>query len=335
MIDNKLSSWLRENLCCPRDRRALTITGNALICTLGHLYPIRDGIPIMLLKEEPDTDPVFAESLEYGTPGAYTDRRNANLLKPGEVDHLVQRLVAGSCGQMYRPLIGKLTRYPVPHLRLKLSNGSQMLDVGCAWGRWSLAAARSGYRAVGIDPSIYNIFAARRIAHQLGFTENIYIVADGRYLPFVDGCFDAAFSYSCLQHMSEGDVENVLYEIRRVLKPTGVSFVEMPNRWGLRNLYLQARRGFQPPRYTDVRYWRPKDLKSTFSRCIGPTRLSIDGFFTINPQRSDLDLLPLRYKAVVLVSEALRHIGAIVPALKYIADSIYVTSVPAETSRHG
>ena len=89
-----------------------------------------------------------------------------------------------------------------------------------------------------------------------------------------------------LQHTGNEDVRLVLREIRRTLKRRGVSMVEMPNKAGLRNLYVQARRGFREATYTEVRYWWPKDLVS-FGECIGPTRLEIDGFFTINPQVSE------------------------------------------------
>jgi ubiquinone/menaquinone biosynthesis C-methylase UbiE len=240
------------------------------------------------------------------------------------------KLVAGSCGRMYLPLLNKLKRYPIPYLRLPRSNGGRFLDIGCAWGRWSLAAAGKGYRAVGIDPSLHNVFAARRIAKQLGYSENIYLVADGRYLPFVDGCFEAVFSYSCLQHMSKEDVCLILREIRRVLRRMGTSLVEMPNKWGILNLYNQMKRGFRVPVDTMVRYWRPKDLVSTFRECIGPTKLMVDGYFTINPQISDLDILPFRYKPIVLISEVLQKASRNLPPLKFLADSVYLVSLREE-----
>jgi ubiquinone/menaquinone biosynthesis C-methylase UbiE len=62
-------------------------------------------------------------------------------------------------------------------------NGASFLEIGCSWRRWSTAAARAGYRLVGIDPSLKGIRAAQRVARQLGI-EAIYLVADGRFLPF-------------------------------------------------------------------------------------------------------------------------------------------------------
>lgn len=322
-----LDPWLVDNLRCPRDQKSLVIAGGkSLVCPSGHSYPIHDGVPIMLLEEKPHTGSVFANTLKHVAAGTYTDPRKSNPLITGEVDHIVQTLIASTCGRMYRSLVNRLKRYPIPHLRLETSKGARMLDIGCAWGRWSLAAAGRGYRAVGIDPSIHDVLAARRIAIQLGHTDNIYLVADGRYLPFADSCFDTVFSYSCLQHMNEEDVRLVLRGIQRTLKRGGVSMIEMPNKAGLRNRYVQARRAFHKPIQNQVRYWLPKDLLCLHTECIGPTELEIDGFFTINPQISDLDMLPLRYKVIVLASEALRYIGRVVPALTGFADSLYVIS---------
>ena len=52
---------------------------------------------------------------------------------------------------------------------------------------------------------------ARRMAHQFAIQAE-YVVADGRYLPFLDGSFVQAFPYSVLQHLSKQDVDSVLPE---------------------------------------------------------------------------------------------------------------------------
>ena len=66
---------------------------------------------------------------------------------------MVAYLVAATNGFMYLHLLGKLSEYPIPDLRLPEGNGTPLLDVGCNWGRWSIAAARKGYAATGVDPS--------------------------------------------------------------------------------------------------------------------------------------------------------------------------------------
>jgi len=199
-----------------------------------------------------------------------------------------------------------------------------LLDIGCNWGRWSISAARAGYRAVGVDPSFEAIVAARRIARQLG-AQTRYVVADARRLPFADTTFDVVFSYGVLQHLSKSDVAESVEEIARTVKPGGYSWVQMPNALGARNLYQLARRGFREGDRFEVRYWRPRELRRTFGG-IGPTALSTDGFLTLNPQKRDLDLLPRRYRALVRTSEGLRRLSGRARFLTTVADSVNVRS---------
>ena len=46
---------------------------------------------------------------------------------------------------MYAHLIGSLGDCPIPELCLPPAGAdASLLDVGCSWGRWSMAAARKG-----------------------------------------------------------------------------------------------------------------------------------------------------------------------------------------------
>jgi SAM-dependent methyltransferase len=250
----------------------------------------------------------------------------------GMIDPVAQFIVGATNGILYRDLIGKLTEYPIPNLRMSPGNGRRLLDVGCNWGRWSVAAARRGYRVVGIDPSLGAVLAARRVACQLGLDAG-FVVGDARFLPFAGESFDAAFSYSVIQHFSKDDARLSFGEIGRILKPQGISLVQMPNRFGLRCLYHQARRGFRPTTGFEVRYWSLPELRSSFSSVIGPTELLVDCFFGIGLQPSDAHLMSLARRLVIHTSEFLRGLSESIPSLRYAADSVYASSVkrvPAE-----
>jgi len=54
--------------------------------------------------------------------------------------------------------------------------------------------------------------------------------------------------------------------------------------------------------------------------------LSADGFFSLNVQATDVDLMPWRYRVVVHASEALRKLSAGLPTLANCADSLYVSA---------
>lgn len=75
-----------------------------------------------------------------------------------------------------------------------------------------------------------------------------------------------------------------------------------------------------------MRYWGIQELLTCFTKEIGDSTLSIDGFFGLGIQKSDIDLLPLKYKLVVRASESLKILSLLVPFLKYIADSVYIES---------
>jgi len=301
-------------LACPRDRGALEREGDELVCASGHRYPLVDGIPLLLLEEEQPTHAACRASLE---PDDVAEDPEA----------IVQDVIAATCGNLYRHLVGNVTRYPIPEIRLPEGEGRRFLEVGCNWGRWCVAAARRGYEVVGVDPSLNALRAARRVAERLG-VDATYVVADARHLPFPDDSFDAVFSYSVFQHFAREDAVASFAEIGRVVRPGGFSLIQMANLYGLRSLWNQLReRRFREPRTLfDVRYWGPRELREELERRVGPTSLAADGFFTLNPQMTDLELFPRRYRAVVRTSEALRRASERVPPLRYAADSLYALS---------
>jgi len=311
-------------LVCPRHRIPLAKHESDLVCPRGDRYAIIDGIPILLLSEASQTHIEGTRSLEVARQGSSAALPQFNVL-PGAIDPFVQNAIGATNGSLYQHLVGKMKEYPVPHLRLPAGEGKLFLEIGCSWGRWCIAAARQGYRPVGVDPSLKGIRAARRVAAQLGVRAH-YIVADGRHLPFADETFSEVFSYSVLQHISRSEVRATLGEIKRVLLAGGGSLVQMPNALGIRCLYHQIRRRFREARDFEVRYWTPRQLRSTFSAAVGPSRLFVDGFFSLNAQFSDLRFLPRKYRALVRVSDFLRRASLKISSLSYFADSLYVAS---------
>lgn len=298
-------------LVCPRDRSALRDG----VCEQGHEYPIVDGIPVLLVDEEAPTHAACGKVEQLPPP-----------VREG-IDPFVQEVIGATCGRLYEHLIADLPEYPIPELRLPPGEGRSFLELGSNWGRWCVAATRRGYAATGLDPSLKGVQAARRVADQLGVDAQ-YVVGDARHLPFADESVDVVFSYSVFQHFSKRDSLAAFDEIARVLKPGGESLIQMANLYGAKSLWNQAReRRFREPRTLfDVRYWGPRELQHELASRVGPTELSVDGFFTLNPQPTDLALLPARYRAVVRTSETLRRVSETVKPLTLVADSVYARS---------
>jgi SAM-dependent methyltransferase len=325
-----MDEWLLRHLVCPIDRTSLTREHDTLWCESRHDYPVVEGVAVLLVPDADPTHPYLSESLEAaarwrrGEPlGWEEDRPDA----AGGIDRWVQQEIGNTCGNLYWGLLGQLARYPIPELRLPAGEGQRLLDIGCNWGRWTIAASRAGYASVGIDPSLRALLAAKRVAHQLDAPAQ-FVVADARHLPFADDCLDVVFSYGVLQHFSRQAAEAALEEMARVVRPSGFCLVQMANRYGIWQLYGELRQWRRPQSLFGVRRYSPGELVEMFERRLGPARLDVDGFFTLNAQPADLDLLPGRYRLIVRASEALRRLSATFPALRRVADSLYIHARP-------
>ena len=345
-IEN-MHSILKSVLGCPRDKSGLEFDGSRCSCEFGHSYPVVAGIPVLLVEDVPQTIGIAKASIRaarspqetsageemqyYLETLGISEKERAGIrgeLQRGKagIDPVVKYLVAATNGILYKPVLGNLASYPIPSLPLETGNGKILVDIGCSWGRWSIAAARKGYNVIGIDPSLGAILAARRVSKQLG-CEADFIVADARFLPLRAKSVDVAFSYSVLQHFSKADVRSTLAELRRILVPRGCSVIQMANAFGIRSLQNQLRRGFREPADFNVRFWSPHELQSTFSAWLGNTKMSVDGYFGLGIQASDSSLLPGRYRVIVRASEILKTLSRKAKWMRFLADSVYMYSV--------
>lgn len=333
--------WFAASLRCPIDRSRLSASHDNLVCDRGHRYPIVDGTPVMLRRDVPQTITLADASLKRASgelidqraPGLHleslgisdTEKNGVVDLARGRtaIDPVVAYLVAATNGLMYEHLIGAIERYPIPELTLPQGDGRRLVDVGCSWGRWSIAAGRLGYDVLGVDPSLGAVMAAKRVAAELGL-QNRYVVADARYLPIADDSVDVTYSYSVLQHLAPEHAADAIAEMGRVLRSGGVARVQMPTRYGVRCLYHQARRAFREARGFEVRYWTRGALESIFSRHIGPPRFEVDCYFGIGLQKADAPLMTPALRRVLWASERLKGMSVSVPALVACADSVFV-----------
>jgi 2-polyprenyl-6-hydroxyphenyl methylase / 3-demethylubiquinone-9 3-methyltransferase len=105
--------------------------------------------------------------------------------------------------------------------------GLRALDIGCGGGFLAEEFARLGCRVVGVDPSEISIETARRHAAGAGL-DVTYLVGAGEQLPVEDSSFDIAYCCDVLEHVS--DLDSVIAETARALKPRGVYFFDTVNR---------------------------------------------------------------------------------------------------------
>lgn len=317
-----MTTWLREQLVCPIDGHPLSWGREEVVCEVdgAHLFPVYDGIPVMSRTDVSLTQSLASKAVSQARGesdvGSGTDTNG--------IDWFVQENVGATCGFLYIPLAHRLTEYPIPDIRLPPANGARLLDIGCNWGRWLVAAARKGYRPVGVDINLEAVLAARRVCRTLGVEAEV-VVADARFLPFAPGAFDAVYSYSVIQHFSKTDAKKAVGSAARVLADDGHLLVQMPNQWGLRSLQHQVRQWRAGPAEFDVRYWSPAELTRVFGEIVGaPAHIEVDGFLGLGIQTADVRLMPGRFKAVIKASATLSAASRRVPGLHRVADSLFV-----------
>lgn len=287
---------------------------DGLRCAAGHVYRAVAGVPILLTEDDPTHG--WCDKGRALEPDDYPMQR----MQPDETPlQWVQRHAVATCGRLYsRPP----ETYPVPTLPAPIAEPcDRFLEIGCAWGRWCIAASRVGYReVVGVDPFVPALEVGHRVAEELG-ADVQFVGADGRHLPFAAGSFDVVFSYSVFQHWSKDHVRAALDEIARVLRPGGQALVQLTSTTGVFGQWkrLGERHGWRNK--TDIRYWTRRELLDAFA-IIGPSAIAADGFFTLNPRVNDLRFLPWRSRAVVVTSEVLRRI----PGSARFADSVFVSA---------
>ncbi|WP_448243327.1 class I SAM-dependent methyltransferase [Pseudoxanthomonas mexicana] len=94
----------------------------------------------------------------------------------------------------------------------------RVLELGAGTGQQARMLADAGYQVTAVDlPS----------SHYAGVRTHPVIDYDGVNLPFDDDSFDVVFSSNVLEHVVE--IDRVLKETRRVLKPGGVAVHLIPS----------------------------------------------------------------------------------------------------------
>lgn len=129
------------------------------------------------------------------------------------------------------------------HHLLNLKKDARILDLGCGWGTLSFSLAQAHNKIVAFDVTSQRLEFIR-LRKESGQTHNLFPVCGQlSSLPFCGGYFDLVILNGVLEWA--GVVENglgpaevqmrALREARRVLKPDGVLYLAIENRWSLIN----------------------------------------------------------------------------------------------------
>jgi ubiquinone/menaquinone biosynthesis C-methylase UbiE len=124
---------------------------------------------------------------------------------------------------------------------LNLRPGAQLLDLCCGQGRHAVSLGRIGCRVTGLDRSAYLLGQAKRAAKEEGVGVH-WVLGDMRRLPWrerFDACINVFTAFGYFENEAEN--EAVLVQVRQVLRPGGVFFLDVSNRdYYLLRLWPQA-----------------------------------------------------------------------------------------------
>ncbi|HVF88966.1 MAG TPA: bifunctional 2-polyprenyl-6-hydroxyphenol methylase/3-demethylubiquinol 3-O-methyltransferase UbiG [Blastocatellia bacterium] len=146
--------------------------------------------------------------------------------------------------------------------------GARVLDVGCGGGILADNFARAGASVTGVDLSHASLTSANR--HGRGCSlEMDFVNAKGESIPFADSSFDMVVTSDFLEHVR--DLEGVVRECARVLRPGGLFMYETVNRtlrarlvavWLLERVLRLIPKNTHDPRM----FIRPHDLHEMMAR---------------------------------------------------------------------
>lgn len=110
--------------------------------------------------------------------------------------------------------------------------GKRLLEIGCGVGLDLVRFARHGAIVTGIDLAEVSIELAKKNFAFNRLTADLRVM-NGEKLLFGDDSFDVAYAHGVLQYTA--DIERMIEEIKRVLKPGGQAILMVYNRYSWLN----------------------------------------------------------------------------------------------------
>ncbi|MCV3243674.1 class I SAM-dependent methyltransferase [Mesorhizobium sp. ZC-5] len=106
--------------------------------------------------------------------------------------------------------------------------GKRVLEIGIGQGTDLMQFAKAGAECFGVDITDNHLELTARNFRLRGKKVDLR-KADATQLPFPDGYFDCVYSFGVMHHIPE--IDRVVAEVHRVLKPDGVIMVALYYKW--------------------------------------------------------------------------------------------------------
>ena len=189
-------------LICPTCAAPLKLTEISACCAEGHLFPVENGLPILIDDEKS----VFCQSDFKVVADTFFVEPQTRARK------MARKLLARFLPDILLNLTAKKNYAQLASL-LKERDKPVILIIGCGdQARWMEEfVSQPNFSFVESDVS---------------FGPRVQIICDGHDLPFADGSFDAIVAQGVLEHVADSD--RVVSEMHRVLKKDGLVFADSP-----------------------------------------------------------------------------------------------------------
>lgn len=314
---NSKINFLKKNLICLKCKKQnLDFYVEKIFCNnCKYEYKIISNIPILIDEDQNDSayHLLNLREVEQGI-----DDKNIH-----GIYKYVEKYIKATSGYLYK--IKNVKNYPIPNVEIddEYIKNKNLLDIGCGWGRWTLSFSKKTNIAVGIDVSLNALICANKIAKEQNLN-CIFLYADIRNIPFKEGTFDNIFSYSVLQHLSSFNLFRTLKSAHRVLKDDGYAKFQLMNKYALRNLYIQIKRGFRKPVDFEVRYHSIFRLKKIINNLFNNVKISNCSFFT-QARIEDFSYLIFWGKIIIIFSYIFNKLSNYISFLSLISENFYVS----------
>ncbi len=105
--------------------------------------------------------------------------------------------------------------------------GKKILDIGCGKGGVAIACGLKGAIVYGFDTDRNEISIAKKRIETSGINDVFVFISNAEKMPFQDNYFDLVTVTGVLEHVN--NLEKVIKEIIRVVKPGGYCYITTPN----------------------------------------------------------------------------------------------------------
>lgn len=125
-----------------------------------------------------------------------------------------------------RNFISKAPLEKIIYFAEKHKDKKIVLDLGCGIGKHSVFLTQQGFNVEGIDISSEAISKAKAWSFEIDLDIN-YFVSDIFSMSYFNNTFDAVISTYVIDHGTKEQVQVILNEIHRILKPNGLLITDM------------------------------------------------------------------------------------------------------------